>query len=380
MNYKVLKYCCIIVFCFIIGCTSNGDKKRTPKAVRGVLDLSSWDFDQDGPIDLSGEYEFYWNQLIPPQDFLSASPPEKSGFIVVPGFWHTFKSDNTRPAPKGYATYRLRIFIHPSPAAKSLAIKYMDMGSALNLFLNGKALCSIGKVGKTRETSQAKYHPGVADFQPDGSSLDLIMQVSNFHHRRGGAWEKLTLGKANDLRAMRSKRINYDIFLFGSIIVMAFYHLGLFFLRRKEKAPLIFSAFCFLISLRILTTGERYLMELFPTINWQLLVKLEYLSFYLSVPVFTQFVHRLFPERFSKKFLNLVNVTSTVFSAMVILLPVHLFSHTLPAYQIFTLVILLYALYVLLIESLNKEMESIIFLGGFIIIFLAVINDILNSA
>jgi len=181
------------------------------------------------------------------------------------------------------------------------------------------------------------------------------MQISNFHHRRGGAWKKLTLGNAQDLRGMRSKRINYDVFLFGSILVMAFYHLGLFFLRRKEKAPLFFSTFCFLISVRILTTGERYLMELFPAINWQLLVKLEYLAFYLAVPVFTQFVYQLFSDRFSKKFLNIVSITSTVFSAIVILLPVHLFSHTLPAYQLFTLGILFYALYVLIIESLNRK-------------------------
>ena len=379
MNVKLLKYCWVIVFCLIFCCTTNVDIKMTPKAVRGVIDLSNWDFDNDGPIDLSGEYEFFWNQLISPQAFLSGSTPEKSGFIVVPGFWHTFKSEKIRPAPEGYATYRLRIVVDPNIEARSLAIKYMDMGSALNLFLNGNKLCSVGKVGKTRETSQPKYHPGVTDFQVDGSNLDLIMQVSNFHHRRGGAWKKLTLGKVQDLRAMRSKHINYDVFLFGSILVMAFYHLGLFFLRRKEKSPIFFSAFCFLISIRILTTGERYLMELFPAINWQLLVKLEYLSFYLSVPVFTQFVYQLFPDRFSKKFCNIVNITSMVFSAIVILLPVHLFSHTLPAYQLFTLGILFYALYVLIIESLNKEMESIIFLAGFIIIFLAVINDILNN-
>jgi signal transduction histidine kinase len=219
----------------------------------------------------------------------------------------------------------------------------------------------------------------VTDFQVDGSSLDLIIQVSNFHHRRGGAWEKLTLGKVQDLRVTRSKRINYDVFLFGSILVMAFYHLGLFFLRRKEKAPLFFSVFCFLICMRILTTGERYLMEIYPAINWQLFAKLEYLSYYLGVPAFTQFVHQLFSHRLSKKFCNIVNATALFFSAAVIFLPVNLFSHTLPAYHFFTLLILFYALYVFISESMKKEVESIIFLAGFIIIFLAVINDMLNN-
>ncbi|NNL42438.1 MAG: adenylate/guanylate cyclase domain-containing protein, partial [Desulfobacterales bacterium] len=234
MNLKLLKYCCAIFFFFICSCTTNVEIKMTPKAVKGVLDLSSWDFDKDGPIDLSGEYEFFWNQLISPEDFLSVNTPGKSGFIVVPGFWHSFESEKIHLAAEGYATYRLRIVFGPKIETRSMAIKSMDMGTAFNLFLNGKKVSSVGKVGKTRETSIPKYHPGVTNFQVDGSNLDLIMQVSNFHHRRGGAWEKLTLGKVEDLRARRSKRINYDVFLFGSILVMAFYHLGLFFLRRKE--------------------------------------------------------------------------------------------------------------------------------------------------
>ena len=85
-----------------------------PKAVKGVLDLSSWDFDRDGPISLSGEYAFYWNQLLRPQDFMSGSSPEKSGFIDVPGFWHTFNSDKIHPAADGYATYRLKIVFNPN--------------------------------------------------------------------------------------------------------------------------------------------------------------------------------------------------------------------------------------------------------------------------
>ena len=134
-----------------------------------------------------------------------------------------------------------------------------------------------------------------------------------------------------------------------------------------------------LVAIRILTTGERYLIELFPAINWQLLVKLEYLSFYLAVPAFTQFNYHLFPNRFSKKICTLVSITGLVFSAAVILLPVRLFSHTLPAYQLVTMAIFFYALYVLIVASLNKELEPIIFLAGFFVIFLTAVNDILNN-
>ena len=253
------------------------------------------------------------------------------------------------------------------------------MGTAFNLQINGRFISSIGSVGTTANTSQPQYRPGVAEFETNESRLDLILQVSNFHHRRGGAWENITLGNARDLRETRNKRLNYDIFLFGSIFIMAIYHFGLFLLRREAKSPLYFCFFCLLVALRLLTTGERYIMELFPAMNWELQVKLEYLSFYLSVPAFIRFNYHLFPNRFSKRICTWISIAGLLFSALVIVFPVSLFSHTLPAYQLFTLAAFTYALYILIAGSLNRETEAVVFLSGFLLIFLAALNDILQN-
>ena len=379
MNSKSLKYYLVILSCLICSCASNTDTKIAPRAIKGVIDLSNWDFDRDGPVDLVGEYSFYWKELLHPRDFPSGSTPEKSGFIILPGFWKSFNNDKTLTLAEGFASYRLKIVLNPNNRDRSLAIKYLDMGTAFNLYLNGKSICSAGTVGKNSITSHPKYHPGVTDFRYSGATLDLILQVSNFHHRRGGAWNKLTLGTVADLHSRRAKHINYDVFLFGSILIMAIYHLGLFFLRRKEKAPLFFGAFSLLVALRILTTGEIYIMEILPTISWQLLAKLEYLSFYLAVPAFGQFVYHLFPKHFSKKICTLASIAGILFAMVVIISPVSLFSQTLPAYQIFTLVVLFYSLCVLILASAKKEFEAIIFLSGFLLIFLTAINDILNT-
>jgi len=59
-----------------------------------------------------------------------------------------------------------------------------------------------------------------------------------------------------------------DLFLFGSIFIMAIYHLGLFFLRKVDRSPLYFSLFCFVVAVRLLTTGERYLTHILPALSW----------------------------------------------------------------------------------------------------------------
>ena len=119
----------MIIGLFICSCDFNANTSLAPKAVKGVLDLSNWDFHRDGPITLSGEYAFYWNQLNNPQDYSSGSVPPKTGFIDVPGFWHKFTADKIRTEADGYATYHLKILFNPNHMSDSLAIKYMDIGT-----------------------------------------------------------------------------------------------------------------------------------------------------------------------------------------------------------------------------------------------------------
>ena len=58
---------------FFIACLNNKNQRIPPKALNGVLDLADWDFEKDGSIDLSGEWEFYWQQHLTPGDLIQ--PP-----------------------------------------------------------------------------------------------------------------------------------------------------------------------------------------------------------------------------------------------------------------------------------------------------------------
>lgn len=40
--------------------------ENRPAARNGILDLRSWDFENNGNIELNGEWEFYWKNFLPP--------------------------------------------------------------------------------------------------------------------------------------------------------------------------------------------------------------------------------------------------------------------------------------------------------------------------
>ena len=65
-------------------CTNKERPSEFPKAEKGYLDLSNWDFETYGSLELSGEWAFCWEQqleTLPTGEFTS--------FKNVPGTWNT---------------------------------------------------------------------------------------------------------------------------------------------------------------------------------------------------------------------------------------------------------------------------------------------------
>ncbi|HAK53143.1 MAG TPA: hypothetical protein DCM54_14750 [Gammaproteobacteria bacterium] len=56
----------------------------SPLAKEGLLDLSDWDFSRDGNVNLRGDYEFYWEELLDTSSLLTKTPDT---VIYLPKPW-----------------------------------------------------------------------------------------------------------------------------------------------------------------------------------------------------------------------------------------------------------------------------------------------------
>ncbi|MGD8472206.1 MAG: 7TM diverse intracellular signaling domain-containing protein, partial [Desulfobacteraceae bacterium] len=307
--------------------------------------------------------------------FTSKTAIRKTGFIEVPGYWKDYELDGKKLPGYGYVTYRLKVKLNQQK--ESLALRTVEISNAYTIYIDGQKVTSQGEPGRNRETTVPQQYPQIVDFEPKTNQIELIFQVSNFHHRRGGIWEVIRLGSEKDMRKAQERRLGFDLFLIGSIFLMALYHLGLFILRKKDRSPLYFSIFCFLLVLRTITTGGRYLILAFPDISYELMVKLEYLSWYMAVPAFAMFMQSLFPK-FSERFLRISEILAIIFSGIVIFTPARFFSYTLNLYEIITLITFIYGLYVIFISLNQKRIEASVFLLGFAILGIASVNDMLH--
>ncbi len=368
----------IILICLAAcagGCSDLTAYNGAPRAKQGILNLTRRDFDRNKAIKLDGQWEFYWGRLLSSGDFQKTPPPDRDGYIDVPSAWNGRVIRGKKLDGKGVATYRLSVIL--APGSGPVAFRIMDMRTAYSLFINGEKIASNGTVGTSRDESKPQYLPIVADYTPKTDRMEIILQVSNYHHERGGAFHSLTIGNKNYIHGIRDLSLSFQIFMLGSLLIMSFYHLGLYLLRRKDRSPLYLGLFCLLIAIRPLVNGEYYLIQLNPDTSWGLMLKIEYLTLYLGLPTFAMFMNSLFPFEFPNKILRPLQVIGALFSILVIATPAYIYSKTIVPYEVITLLASVYTVYAIMLAFRRKREGSGIFITGILVLFVTVVNEIL---
>jgi hypothetical protein len=197
-SYKITFIILFIpIFVLISAFTINyADTTNKPEAVNGTLDLTDWDWEQNGTIDLNGQWEFYWQELLTPEDFKAANVSKKKDFITLPGAWNKYKFNEEELSGDGYATYRLLIN-HPND--EILGIKIPRIFTSYNLWINSELIASAGKVGMDKNQMTPQYLPKIRYIKPGTDTIELVIQVTNFRHRSGGILESIQIGSASQI-------------------------------------------------------------------------------------------------------------------------------------------------------------------------------------
>ncbi len=141
--FKMLAIATIFILVFTCGMNVCADASA-PVVTNGILDLTNWDFDRNTPLKLNGEWEFYWNQLVEPMDFIKDLSISKGARLIrVPKYWNK-GGEGIKYNAFGYATYRL--IIKTKPESRLLALRIPRILTAYKLWINGEPMASCGIV------------------------------------------------------------------------------------------------------------------------------------------------------------------------------------------------------------------------------------------
>ncbi len=333
-----------------------------PKAVGGRFDATEWSFMTRGTLPLDGEWEFF------PGELLASGTGATAMVVKIPdsGLWQKIVKDDAALSPYGCATYRLTLIL--PEGSDNLAVKIPSLFSAARVFLNGREISSAGTVGVTAETAISRYSPEVVGISPVAGANELLVQVSNFAERRGGFNASFILGEERSVKKLFVQSLAMDLIIFGSLLTIGLYHLCLFLLRKKDHSPLWFGVFCIIIALRSLLYGERFLFGFFPGIPWEVFNRLDHLTFYVGIPVFSAYIMLIFSRDISRVAMYIYQSLGLVFS-LFLFLPPSVFNATVTVYELITAGYVLYLLYVIvraLVRGREGSLTTVIGIGLFL--------------
>ncbi|AQG80944.1 response regulator [Spirosoma montaniterrae] len=305
-------------------------------ARRGVLDLRNVQLSQR-PIELRGEWKWYWRQLRTQNSTETAFE-----YTAFPQLWSASRWQGRPVGSQGYATYSLTVLLPPHKAP--LMLELPDQYSAYRLFVNGRELAHDGNPATTRAETIPYWSTQLAEL-PVADTLRLVLQIANFHHAKGGSTQPIRLGLASELRLAQDDDRALDLFLVGCLFMSGLFLLGLFSFSKTDRAILYFGLFCLTYSYRIIGTDLYVLHTLLPAIPWQVTVRLEYLSLYASVGLFVAYTQLLYPWETHPRLVRLMIGLCAAF-AVTVVLPARWFTQLINPFLFLMLGYIGYACYV----------------------------------
>ncbi len=348
----------------------------------GMADLTSHDLTR-GFVKLDGEWEFYPGAFIKYGEFGRFS--SRKTILRVPGIWNDVEYAGSPLGGFGFGTYRLRVRAHP-PEDGRMALKILDAATAYTLFINDARTAANGIISETPENARAAHRPLVTVFTiPPGQNgspaeFEIIVHVSNYAHLKGGLWESLRLGAMEPVTRHRELMLGMEFFFIGFILIMIIYHLGQFALRPDDRSSLYFVLFAVLFLGRTAVIGERVATIFFGEINWQLMMKIEYIGGFCNMAFITLFVYSIFKGKLPSWIQQAIVGAGSLIAAAVLFTPASVYLHGKPFYNLYLMVSGMTILACLTYLSIKKERGAFIALIGMGTMYLTAINDILYTS
>ncbi len=362
----------LLILVYLFSCAKG---ENPPLAINGVLDLTTWDPRAGQHVKLAGDWGFHWLKLLAPD----AVPESPQTFTKVPKVWSHDLSEHGQLSENGYATYQLKILLNPD-----LKVKYLiwmpEVTSSLKLWINGSLALENGIVSESRQIARGGPGGKWVLAEPHQGTINLVMQISNHFHRMGGTWFSPTIGEFRSEAANLARSQILEASVVASILIIAFYHIVLYLQHKKSYFNFYFACFCIAVALRTMVVGDAGLMfHLFPQMSWSVARRIEYLGFYLSIPLFAFFMRSLFKEEVKAWIPHAALWPGALLSIIVLVTEPNTFSKTVLLFQGLSVALTIVAIFVLLKAVKSKREGARLFLLAFIILGYVVVQDIFQA-
>jgi len=367
---KIIRIVIIFLFFSVCSCSSY---VKDPIAVRGFLDLRQT-ADSTFITKLNGEWEFYWNKLLKPGDFAENHELKPDLYGKVPSYWTDYTLDSIKTTSFGFATYRLLILL-PTGYRNSMGFNVPVFDSSYEIYVDGKLMGGNGVPGKTESESRPEYRKLFFRFLPSKDTMEIVLNVSNFHHRRGGFWQTMKTGTFNEVQNRYALAWARDWASIGFLLGFSMFFLFFYLIFTRDGLMAFFSLATTGLALRPLFTSN-FLISSIIHMKWEWIVRWEYLGLYLILTGWYWFAVILYPSRFFRVITWIITFIFLAASVLTMLLPVKIFSYMTAVIYPALILLIGYSLYRNILGIIKKNKADYIYFTAFVFLSFAAIHDV----
>ncbi|WP_338552453.1 histidine kinase [Paenibacillus sp. KS-LC4] len=298
--------------------------RETLTAKQGILTLPSIEWLDKRVVSLDGEWAFYPNQLLSPEEIKQAK--DRPVIMHVPGNWNDEEhNDGEIMSGKGYGTYRLLVRNVPESMPLAIAKRYIRFSDAL--YVNGQLLGQSGQPGISTETYQPRNVPYTVYFQSEGTEVEIVLQVANFDFHSGGINDSIDLGLSQRIEARAILQSGLELLTIGIVLILALLFFYLYFRLHRDVLQLLYTFFFIGFALIVFTNGERLLLQFFPEMPFEAAFKLKYMAVYSVPAIVFVIVSRIAARRMIKRWLQVSSALLALYVILVAVLPFRMYSY-----------------------------------------------------
>lgn len=323
-----------------------------PSAVRGTIDLKSWDFERRGAIRLNGEWELYPDRLLPPEAPGAPAPTA----IAVPGDWNEAPGLSSG---RGAATYRLRLLLPPGTHG-TYGIRTTNIRMSSAVYINGEPVGASGRPGLTRADTVPGNTPFAGYFTLSSSTVDIVVHTANFSYSSGGIVLPIWFGTQADIAAQRESGLFEYWMTAGGFLIPALFFLLFYRLRRREAPLLHIGAFCLFSLVYVLTHGEKNVLALLPHISYETVLRIQLISSNFVYYFLARYVVLLYPQFGIRLLDRLMIGVVTLLTVVGFGMPTYLFSQGELVLLLFALAVTAYVVHILIRAILARSANALV--------------------
>lgn len=347
-----------------------------PEIKEGILDLRYVEI-PERTIELKGEWEFYWNLQVDPPMLEQKDQVPKPVYVIVPSYWTDYKKQVPEVQAYGYASYRLIILL-PQSFNEELMLEVPVFDSSFKLYVNGRYIHSSGVSGTSFESSKPDYIPFNYSFFPSSDTIDILVNVSNFHHRRGGFWLPMMFGRSEIVEKDIQRNSMFTLLSYGMLLAFSGFYFLFFLMFRNDRSMLYFSLSTLFLLIRSLFTGSFHILT-FIDVNWHWIIRIEYLSSFLALLFAMWYFYYIYKDRYMPWVNTAISVLVVTGILLVLFFPVNIFSYSILIFIPTVIIIVTYYAVRSVIAAINERGYTIAIATGFIALLVGVANDTMRS-